>query len=124
VAGHPPVRAARPVRPHRHQHGDAIYTVRKLLRRNKEELTPAQLDLLKIELEQMGTYGKQIYAAWQAKELLRDLLRLAPTRAHSTLDRTAISAARFHAHVATPTCPNSSPSPRPSISGGTASRHT
>jgi transposase len=82
--------------------GDAIYTVRKLLRRNKEDLTPAQLDLLKTELEQMGTYGKQIYASWQAKELLRDLLRLAPTRAHTTPDRTAISAARyrFHAHVA------------------------
>jgi transposase len=82
--------------------GDAISAVRKLLRRNKEDLTPARLDLLKTESERMGTYGKQIYAGRQAKELLRDLLRLAPTRAHTTPDRTAISAARhrFHAHVA------------------------
>jgi hypothetical protein len=57
--------------------GNSIYTVRKLLRRNKEDLTEDQLTLLKVELDYMGTYGRQIYAAWKAKELLRDLLGLA-----------------------------------------------
>jgi len=82
--------------------GDSIYTVRKLLRRNKEDLTPDQHALLTAELNHMGTYGRQIHAAWQAKELLRDLLALAVHRAHVRPDRSTISAARyrFHAHVA------------------------
>ncbi|MFI6063452.1 transposase [Streptomyces sp. NPDC051286] len=82
--------------------GDSIYTVRKLLRRNKEHLTGEQRELLKAELACMGTYGKQIYAAWQAKELLRDLLAPAVSRSHVTPDRSAVSAARhrFLAHVA------------------------
>jgi len=75
--------------------GDAIYTVRKLLRRNKEDLSPAQLTTLKTELTQMGTYGRQIYEAWQAKELLRDLLRLTAKHAHILPDHSAISAARY-----------------------------
>ncbi len=82
--------------------GDSIYTVRKLLRRNKEDLTEDQRTLLKAELDHMGTYGRQIYAAWKAKELLRDLLGLAVSRTHVTPDRSTISAARhrFFAHVA------------------------
>ncbi|WP_338674649.1 ISL3 family transposase [Streptomyces sp. SCSIO 30461] len=82
--------------------GDGIYTVRKLLRRNKEDLTEDQRLLLKTELEYMGTYGRQIHAAWQAKELLRDLLGLAVSRTHHAPDRSAISAARhrFFTHVA------------------------
>jgi transposase len=82
--------------------GDSIYTVRKLLRRNKEDLTAEQRETLKVELGYMGTYGKQIHAAWQGKELLRDLLGLAVTRSHVTPDHSAISAARhrFFAHVA------------------------
>ncbi|MFF3577765.1 transposase [Streptomyces mirabilis] len=51
--------------------GDSIYTVRKLLRRNKEDLTEDQRTLLKVELDHMGTYGRQIFAARKAKELLR-----------------------------------------------------
>ena len=58
--------------------GDAIYTVRKLLRRNAEDLTGEQLELLTTELTMMGTFGKQILAAWRGKELLRDILRLTP----------------------------------------------
>lgn len=82
--------------------GDAIYTVRKLLRRNKEDLSEEQLTLLNAELDHMGTYGRQIYAAWQAKELLRDLLALAVSRTHLSPDRSTISAARyrFNAHIA------------------------
>ena len=75
--------------------GDAIYTVRKLLRRNKEDLIPPQLAFLTSELTQMGTYGRQIHEAWQAKELLRDLLHLTFKHAHVTPDRAAISAARY-----------------------------
>jgi len=82
--------------------GDPIYTVRKLLRRNKEDLTPEQLTLLTGELTLMGTYGKQILAGWRAKELLRDLLHLASKYTHVHPDREKISAAlhRFHAHIA------------------------
>lgn len=75
--------------------GDAVYTVRKLLRRNREDLTSEQLNKLKSELTGMGTYGKQILDAWTAKELLRDLLRLTAKHAHTTPDRSAISAARY-----------------------------
>ncbi|MFH9970134.1 transposase [Streptomyces mirabilis] len=82
--------------------GDGIYTVRKLLRRNREDLTEDQRTLLRTELDYMGTYGRQIYAAWQAKELLRDLLHLAVSRTHVTPDHSAISAARhrFFVHIA------------------------
>jgi transposase len=90
------------------QHGrrarkdDAIYTVRKLLRRNKEDLTPGQHDLLISELTSMGTYGRQILAGWQAKELLRDLLHLAAKHTHTAPGHSAISTARyrFQAHCA------------------------
>jgi transposase len=75
--------------------GDPVYIVRKLLRRNKEDLTPAQLDLFKRELTQMGTYGRQIHEGWQAKELLRDLLHLTAKHTHTAPDRSAISAARY-----------------------------
>ncbi|MFE0349004.1 transposase [Streptomyces griseoluteus] len=50
----------------------------------------------------MGTFGKQILAAWHAKELLRGLLRLTFKHAHTRPDREAVSAARhrFNAHIA------------------------
>jgi transposase len=82
--------------------GDPVWEVRKLLRRNAEDLDEGQRDLLVRELTWMGTYGKQILAAWQAKELLRDLLRLTFKHARTLPDRSAISAAlhRFNAHVA------------------------
>jgi transposase len=75
--------------------GDAVYTVRKLLRRNKEDLTPEQHNLLISELTLMGTYGRQILAGWQAKELLRDVLHLAAKHSHTAPTRSAISAARY-----------------------------
>ncbi|WP_103546550.1 ISL3 family transposase, partial [Streptomyces sp. SM1] len=82
--------------------GDSIYTVRKLLRRNREDLDQDQCALLRTELDYMGTYGRQIHAGWQAKELLRDLLGLAVSRTHVTPDHSAISAARhrFFVHIA------------------------
>ncbi|MFJ7945071.1 transposase [Streptomyces sp. NPDC096354] len=82
--------------------GDPVYTVRKLLRRNKEDLTPTQHALIAAELTQMGTYGRQILAGRRAEEILRDLLHLASKHTHTTPDRSAISAARdrFNAHLA------------------------
>ncbi|WP_326701797.1 ISL3 family transposase [Streptomyces sp. NBC_01754] len=82
--------------------GDAIYTVRKLLRRNAEDLTPEQHRTLTNELTVMGTYGKQILAGWKTKELLRDVLRLTYKHAHTAPALSAISAARyrFQAHCA------------------------
>ncbi|GAB3726202.1 hypothetical protein GCM10027590_31250 [Nocardiopsis nanhaiensis] len=82
--------------------GDAVYAVRRLLRRNAEELSADQRTFLQVTLEHMGTYGRQIYAAWQAKELLRDLLGLAVSRTRVSPDRSAISAARYRflSHVA------------------------
>ncbi|MGH3312266.1 MAG: ISL3 family transposase [Streptomyces sp.] len=82
--------------------GDPVYTVRKLLRRNKEDLTPEPLALLYGELTLMGTYGKQILAGWKAKELLRDLLHLAAKHTHIHPAPSAISGAlhRFNAHIA------------------------
>lgn len=82
--------------------GDAVYDVRRLLRRNAEDLSADQRAFLQVTLEHMGTYGRQIYAAWQAKELLRDLLGLAVSRTRVAPDRSAIGAARYRflAHVA------------------------
>jgi transposase len=75
--------------------GDAVYAVRKLLRRNKEDLNSEQLATLEAELTGMGTFGRQICQAWQAKELLRDLLRLTFKHARTSPDRSAISTARY-----------------------------
>lgn len=82
--------------------GDAVYTVRRLLRRNKEDLNTEQIAFLEVTLEHMGTYGRQILAAWRAKELLRDLLDLAVTRTRVAPDRSTIGAARYRflAHAA------------------------
>lgn len=82
--------------------GDAVYAVRRLLRRNAEDLSTDQHAFLQVTLEHMGTYGRQIYAGWQAKELLRDLLGLAVSRTRVGPDRSAIGAVRYRflAHVA------------------------
>lgn len=82
--------------------GDPIWEVRKLLRRNAEDLDASQHNFLVRELTWMGTFGKQILAAWQAKELLRDLLHLTSKHSHVHPDREAVSAAlhRFNAHIA------------------------
>lgn len=82
--------------------GDAVYSVHRLLRRNAEDLSADQRAFLQVTLEHMGTYGRQIYAAWRAKELLRDVLGLAVSRTRVAPDRSAIGAARYRflAHIA------------------------
>jgi transposase len=64
----------------------------------------------------MGICGEQILAAWRAKELLRDLLRL--TFKHARTRPTAKRSpppctASTPTSPTTPTCPNSLPSPKP-----------
>jgi transposase len=88
-------RLARLMRGRRGRKGDPEWDVRGLLCRNKEDLTPEQLAALRRELLGIGTYGRQIYEAWQAKELLRDLLRLTFKHSRVTPDRAAISQARY-----------------------------
>ncbi len=88
-------RLARVMRGRRGRKGDPEWDLRGLLCRNKENLTPEQLARLRRELVGIGTYGRQIYEAWQAKELLRDLLRLTFKHSRVTPDRAAISQARY-----------------------------
>jgi transposase len=88
-------RPAWKMRGRRGRGGDPEWELRGLLRGNKEDLRPDQLDRLRAELVGMGTYGRRIHEAWQAKELLRDLLRLGFEHARVTPDRSAISAARY-----------------------------
>ncbi|MFD5628935.1 hypothetical protein [Streptomyces sp. NPDC127072] len=47
----------------RAREGDGAHTVRKLLRRDEEDLDQNQLAFLRSELEYMGTYGRWIHAA-------------------------------------------------------------
>jgi len=60
--------------------GDPEWDARRLLRRNAEDLTGQQRDTLEPDLTDIGTYGRQILAAWKAKEKLRALLALARTQ--------------------------------------------
>jgi transposase len=77
--------------------GDAEYDHRRLLRFNAEDLTADQIATMQRELRRAGTYGRQILAAWHAKEKLRDLLALARTGHHRA--RSQISH-RLHAFYA------------------------
>jgi transposase len=83
------------MRGRRGRKGDPEWDLRGLLRRNKEDLRPDQLAGLHDELTGMGTYGRQIYQAWQAKELLRAMLRLTFKHSRVTPDRSAIGQARY-----------------------------
>ena len=83
------------LRGRRGRRGDPEWEVRGLLRRNTEDLTDEQRDTLIATLSDVGTYGRWILAGWHAKEKLRALLRLTFKHAHTTPDRSAISAARY-----------------------------
>jgi transposase len=60
--------------------GDPEYSVKRLLARNTEDLTPAQAAKLWDTLLAAGQTGERILAAYIAKEKLRDVLALSPTR--------------------------------------------
>lgn len=64
---------------------DPEYAVKNLLVRNKEDLSMRQLAKMWNALDAEGTSGtRQILAAWIAKEKLRDVLALSPSRSRST----------------------------------------
>jgi transposase len=74
--------------------GDPEWEIRGLLVRNAEDLSADQVAKIERNLGWMGTRGRHILAAWKAKELLRDLLRLTVSRARHAPSRSAISNAR------------------------------
>ncbi len=60
--------------------GDPEYAVKGLLMRNKEDLTPTAAAKLWNTLLDTGATGEPILAAYIAKEKIRDVLALSPTR--------------------------------------------
>lgn len=59
---------------------DLEYTIKALLVRGQEKLTRAARHKLLVALADLGDGGRQIGAAWRAKELVRDLLKLSPNQ--------------------------------------------
>ncbi len=64
--------------------GDPEYSAKRLLARNTEDLTPAQAAKLWDTLLAAGPTGERILAAYIAKEKLRQVLALSPTRTRIT----------------------------------------
>jgi transposase len=83
--------------------GDPEYTLKNPLRRGKEKLSEAARNRLLCTLADLGDAGRQIGAAWRAKELLRDLVRLSPTRTGlaTTRDKVAKALEAFFTFAAT-----------------------
>lgn len=80
-------RVATILRGRRGRVSDPEYTIRNLLRRNREDLSPRAFTKLWNTLIDLGEQGLTILKAWIAKEELRHLLALAGTGA----DRSVIS---------------------------------
>ncbi len=82
---------------------DLEYKIKGMLVRGAEKLTPAARQKLLCALADLGDGGCEIRAAWQAKELLRDVLKLSPARTGRATCRSEVSAAltRFFAYCAT-----------------------
>lgn len=68
----------------RGRQGDPEYAVKRLLMRNTEDLPPAAATKMWNTLIDAGEHGQPILAAYIAKEKIRDVLALSPTRAHTT----------------------------------------
>lgn len=92
---------------HYHRRGratDPEYTIRNLLVRGQEKLSErARQKLLCTLADLPGGHGRQIGAAWRAKELLRDVIRLSPnrTRVATTGHRIRHALDRFFTFCAT-----------------------
>jgi transposase len=71
---------------------DPEYQVRNLLVRGAEKLSKNVRHKLLCTLSELGDGGRQISAAWRAKELLRDLVKLSPNQAGIAPARPQISA--------------------------------
>src|SRR5439155_18528059 len=67
--------------------GDPEYAVKGLPMRNKEDLTPTAAAKLWNTLLEAGATGEPILAAYIAKEKIRDVLALSPTRTALTQPR-------------------------------------
>jgi transposase len=72
---------------------DLEYTIKGLLLRGQEKLTKRARHKLLCALGDLGDGGRQIGAAWRAKELVRDLLKLSPNRTGVAPTRPQIAAA-------------------------------
>lgn len=101
--------------------GDTEYAIKDLLRRGQEKLSKTARHKLLCALAHLGDGGRQIGAAWRAKELLRDLAKLSPKRTGLAAPRDKLSKALeaffdFAITTASPS-PRSRPSPRPSPPG-------
>lgn len=72
---------------------DPEYVIKGLLLRGKEKLTQPARHKLLVALADLGDGGRQIGAAWRAKELVRDLLKLSPNRTGAAPARPQILAA-------------------------------
>jgi transposase len=73
--------------------GDLEYTIKNLLRRGQERLSKTARHKLLCALADLGDAGRQIGAAWRAKELLRDLVRLSPNHTGLAATRDQVSKA-------------------------------
>ena len=72
---------------------DPEYTLKNPLRRGKEKLSDTARHKLLCTLADLGQAGRQLGAAWRAKELLRDLLKLSPNRTGIAATRDKLSQA-------------------------------
>jgi transposase len=83
--------------------GDLEYTIKNLLRRGQERLSTTARHKLLCALADLGEDGRQIGAAWRAKELLRDLVKLSPNRTGlaATRDQVTKALEKFFTFAAT-----------------------
>jgi len=83
--------------------GDLEYTIKNPLRRGQERLSKTARHKLLCALADLGDAGRQIGAAWRAKELLRDLVKLSPnqTGLAATRDQVATALQAFFDFAAT-----------------------
>ena len=84
--------------------GDPEYDLKNLLRRGKEHLSHKNRHKLLCALADLGgTAGRQLGAAWRAKELVRDLLKLSPNRTGNatTRDKACTALVAFFEFAAT-----------------------
>jgi transposase len=72
---------------------DPEYAIKNPLRRGKERLSDNARHKLLCTLSDLGEAGREIGAAWRAKELVRDLVKLSPGRHGQAPTRTQVAAA-------------------------------
>jgi transposase len=83
---------------------DPEYKIKNLLVRGAEKLSENARGRLLCTLSTLGDAGRQLTAVWKAKELLRNVLKLSPTRTGRATCRSEVAAAleKFFTHCAGP----------------------